>query len=241
MPPSPHMTAMIPARMGSERLKQKNLVMLGNEPMIGHAIKAARDSGVFQRVVINSESDIFAKIAARYGVEFYRRPAGLASSEARSDEVVKDFMEHHETDIVAWVNSTSPLQPAGEVAEVMRYFAERELDSLITVRREQVHCNFKGQPLNYRVEKSFAKTQELEPVERFVYSVMAWRKSSFLATYAERGNAILFGKTGFFPVSRVSSIIVKYEEDIRLLNEILAGKAALGDGPLVYFDPDKDV
>jgi len=235
-----HLTAMIPARMGSQRLAQKNLALLGDEPLIGHAIIAAKSAGVFDRIAINSESSVFAEIAERYGIEFYQRPEELASSEACSDDVVHDFMLNNPTDCVAWVNSIAPLQPSEEVRRVLEHFVEEGLDSLMTVREEQVHCNFRGQPLNYDVEEQFARTQDLDSVERFVYSLMVWKTESFLSTYAEKGYALLFGKMGFFPVSRESAIIVKREEDIRLCEYILAGMRARADKPLAYYEYAQD-
>ena len=63
--------AMVPARIGSTRLKMKNLALINGKPLISYAIEAAKASGVFSRVVVNSDNEIFAGIAKRYGVDFY--------------------------------------------------------------------------------------------------------------------------------------------------------------------------
>ena len=55
--------AMIPARLGSKRIKNKNLRLLGNKPLIAHVIEAAIKADVFDEIYINSESDIFEEIA----------------------------------------------------------------------------------------------------------------------------------------------------------------------------------
>jgi len=230
-----HITAMIPARLGSERLAKKNLVLLAGEPLIAHAIKAAKASGVFDRIVVNSESPVFERIAHQYDVEFYRRPAHLATSATKSDELVYDFAIHYLTDVIVWVNPTSPLQSGHEVREVVRHFVGAGLDSLITVKEEQVHCNFQGEALNYKQGENFAKTQDLEPVQRFVYSLMMWRRESFVAEYERQGNAILFGHIGFYPVSHLSSLIVKTEEDAKLCEYVLLGLAQKRGEPLTYF------
>jgi len=212
--------AMVPARIGSTRLPMKNLALVDGRPMISYAIEAARNAGVFDRVVVNGDHPVFAEIAARYGAEFYLRPAELGSSTTKSDDVVADFMEHHPASVTAWVNPTSPLQTADEVRRVVEHFQNENLDSLITVSSAQVHANFKGAPLNYRTDELFAQTQDLEPVELFVYSVMMWRNESFLAAYREKHHAFFVGKVGFFPVSRLSALIVKREEDLQLVDFI---------------------
>ena len=60
--------AMIPARIGSTRLRMKNLALINGKPLIYYAIEAAKTSGVFTRVILNSDHEIFADIARRYNV-----------------------------------------------------------------------------------------------------------------------------------------------------------------------------
>jgi CMP-N-acetylneuraminic acid synthetase len=225
---------MIPARRGSMRLKAKNLALLNGRPLVSYAIDAAKASGVFSRIVLNSEDEVFADIARQYGAEFYHRPPDLASSSAKSDTVVHDFILKNPCDIVAWVNSTSPLQTGEEVRQVVEYFQIEQLDSLITVRNEQVHALLDGQPLNFNEQEIFAQTQDLKPVGLFVYSVMMWRTKSFLEHFQKNGHAILCGKVGYYPVSKLTSIIIKKEEDFKIAEFLLAGMDARREFSLKY-------
>ncbi|MEW6500659.1 MAG: cytidylyltransferase domain-containing protein [Thermodesulfobacteriota bacterium] len=228
--------AMIPARIGSTRLPMKNLALIAGEPMIAYAIKAAKESGVFDRIVVNGDSPVFAKVAERYGVEFYLRPTELGSSTTKSDDVVHDFMANHPGEIVCWVNPTSPLQTGEEVRQVVDHFQKERLDTLITVSDAQVHANFDGQPLNYRTDELFAQTQDLIPVQLFVYSLMMWRCAPFMAEYAVKRHAFFVGRVGFFPVSKLSAIIIKRQEDLELADFILQTRKKGGAGALSY-DP----
>ena len=223
-----NIVAMVPARMGSERLRLKNLALLNGKPLISYAVEAAKDSGAFSRIVLNSDGDIFSKVAQRYGVDFYLRPDQLGSSDTNSDDVVYDFMRKHPSDLVAWVNPISPLQTAEEIRQAVEYFVEEELDSLITVKNEQVHCIYQGEPVNFSLEGLFAKTQDLVPVQSFVYSVMMWRTSTFLREYEKNGYALMSGKLGYFRVSTKSSFIIKTDEDLMVAESIL--KAGEADG-----------
>jgi len=228
--------AMIPARMGSTRLAMKNLVLIDGRPMIYYAIAAAKAAGIFDRIVLNSENAIFGEIAKRYSVDFYLRPEKLGSSTAKSDDVVDDFMSRYPAEITAWVNPTSPLQTGEEIRKVVECFISEQLDTLITVRSEQVHALYGGRPLNFKVDEQFAQTQDIMPVERFVYSVMMWRNEVFRRTFSVKGYALFCGKIGYFPVSKESALIVKTEEDIKLIDYIATGKAMKAGAPLTY-DP----
>jgi CMP-N-acetylneuraminic acid synthetase len=214
--------AMIPARFGSTRLKMKNLALIDGKPMISYSINAAKESGVFDKVIVNSEHDIFSDIARRYNVDFYHRPEILGSSEAKSDEVVADFMRSYpEADIVAWVNPIAPFQTSQEIEDIISHFVKEKLDSLITVEKLQVHCNFKGNSINYERGEIFAQTQDLSPVEPFVYSVMIWRKEKFLSDFENKGFSLFCGKFDTYPVNKISGIIIKTAEDLKLADLLM--------------------
>ncbi len=71
--------AVIPARGGSKRIPRKNIKSFAGKPMIGYAIGAALDSGLFDRVVVSTDDDEISAIAARHGAECpFSRPPDLA-------------------------------------------------------------------------------------------------------------------------------------------------------------------
>jgi len=230
-----NIVAMIPARIGSTRLKMKNLALIDGKPLIYYAIEAAKTSGVFSRIVLNSDNEVFSEIARRYDVEFYQRPVELGSSTTKSDIVVYDFMSKHPSDVLAWTNPTSPLQTGCEIKEVINYFVKEELDTLITTKNEQVHCVYQDKPINFKTEEIFAQTQDLEPVQPFVYSIMMWRNRAFMAAYEKLGHALLCGKVGYYPVSKKSTLIVKTEEDLLLADYIMRAEKQ-NNGQKIEYD-----
>ena len=229
-------TAMIPARMGSERLKQKNLALLDGKPLISYAINAANESQSFDQVVVNSDGKMMSQIAERYKVDFYYRDPVLASSQTKSDDVIYDFVQHYPCDIVAWVNPISPLQPPDEIHDVVQYFLNNDLDSLITVGNHQVHCVYENNPINFSTQGLFAKTQDLIPVQSFVYSVMMWKSSTFIKEYEDKGYALLSGKLGYYAVSKESAIIIKTEEDLMIAENLLKARNNSSSYKVTYDD-----
>ena len=71
------------------------------------------------------------------------------------------------------------------------------------------------------MDEKFKKTQDLDPVREMVYSIMMWKTSSFIKEMASKGYAILHGKVGYHPVSKLSALIVKTADDLKLINYIL--------------------
>ena len=228
--------AMIPARIGSTRLRMKNLALLDGKPLIYYAIDAAKRSGVFDRILLNSDHDVFGMVAERYGIEFYKRPVQLGSSSTKSDDVVNDFILNNPSDIIVWVNPTSPLQTAGEIKKVIDYFIEERLDTLITVQDLQVHCLYKNKPVNFDIEKKFDQTQDLTPVQPYVYSIMMWKSETFREQYNKKGYALFCGNVGHYPVSKESALIIKKKEDLILAENLLKAKNKSKTNDINYDD-----
>lgn len=71
--------AVIPARGGSKRIPHKNIKFFAGKPMIAHAIGIAQSSGLFDHIVVSTDDDGIARVAAECGAEVpFVRPAGLA-------------------------------------------------------------------------------------------------------------------------------------------------------------------
>lgn len=71
--------AIIPARGGSKRIPGKNIRQFVGQPIIAYSIQAAIDSGVFDRVIVTTDSDEIAEVARRFGGEVpFNRPKELS-------------------------------------------------------------------------------------------------------------------------------------------------------------------
>lgn len=81
--------AVIPARGGSKRIPRKNIKPFAGKPMIAYAIAAARESGVFDRVIVSTDDAEIAAIAAVEGAELpFTRPPELADDHTPTVPVI---------------------------------------------------------------------------------------------------------------------------------------------------------
>jgi len=63
--------AMIPARLGSARVKNKNLRLINKKPLIQYIIDSALQSEYLDDIYINSEALIFKELADHNNIHFY--------------------------------------------------------------------------------------------------------------------------------------------------------------------------
>ncbi len=81
--------AVIPARGGSKRIPRKNIRLFAGQPMIAYSIAAARDSNLFDHILVSTDDHEIAEIATAYGAEVpFMRPAALSDDYTGTIEVI---------------------------------------------------------------------------------------------------------------------------------------------------------
>jgi CMP-N-acetylneuraminic acid synthetase len=207
--------AMIPARMGSQRLKQKNLTPLRGAPLIAHAIRKCREADVFDEIWVNSEHEDFAAIAAREGVRFHRRPPALADDAATSEQFVAEFLENHVCQFVFQVHSIAPLLTTRDLVAFVAEMRTGRHDALLSVVDEPLEAFCDGAPINFSLDRK-TNSQDLKPVRRICWAVTAWRRETYLAATAAGACATYAGRVGLFSVNRLAGHVVKTAQDLAM-------------------------
>ena len=211
---------MIPARMGSQRLKQKNLRELAGVPLLTRAIRKCKEADVFDEIWVNSEHPAFAVIAKTEGVEFHQRPESLGNNQATSEQYVAEFLEKHPCEYVVQVHSIAPLLSIADIRQFVGILEGGEYDCLLSVDLVQIECAYRNQPVNFNFSEK-TNSQDLEPVQRLSWSISAWRRSTYLAAVAAGQCATYSGKVGFHPVSQLAGHVIKTEDDLKIAEALL--------------------
>jgi CMP-N-acetylneuraminic acid synthetase len=123
----------IPAKLDSKRLKNKNIREIGGIPMFLHSVDYANASKYNVDVIVSSESDIVEEICNQNDVVFHKRPIDLCG-----DVEVVDVYEHIINEINEEYNLVVCLQPdnpnrSHTLDECIDYMIENKYDDLITV------------------------------------------------------------------------------------------------------------
>jgi pseudaminic acid cytidylyltransferase len=81
--------AIIPARGGSKRIPNKNIKVFAGQPIISYSINAAKDSKLFDRIILSTDSKEIAEIGKSYGAEVpFMRPSELADDYTGTADVL---------------------------------------------------------------------------------------------------------------------------------------------------------
>lgn len=212
--------AMIPARIGSQRLARKNLREIQGVPLIARAIRKCHEAACFDEIWVNSDDDIFAPIALAEQAQFHLRPAHLGDHNATSEDFIEEFLREHECDRLVQVHSIAPLLTASEVRDFVASWNASGEDVMLSCIHDQIEVAFQGVPVNFTFDRK-TNSQELTPVQRITWSITGWKSRSFLEAKDTGKVATYYGRVGFFPVSAISGHVVKTEADLQVADALI--------------------
>jgi CMP-N,N'-diacetyllegionaminic acid synthase len=135
--------AFVPARSGSERVPGKNVRPLAGHPLLAYAVETALQSGVFERVVVSTDSAEIANVARWYGADVpFLRPPEYATSTSPDAEWLAFTLQGLEEpyDLFAIVRATNPFRGPDTVRRGLDRLLEiPEADSLRAVELVKQH------------------------------------------------------------------------------------------------------
>jgi len=134
--------AIIPARGGSKGLPKKNIISLGNKPLIAWSIEAALSSKFITNVIVSSDDKDILKVANDYGAQTHLRSASLASDNAKTEPVLVEVLSYLESknqnfDYLVLLQPTSPLRTVSDIDEAFTILTGKKATSLISVKEPE--------------------------------------------------------------------------------------------------------
>jgi len=142
----PSAVGFVPARQGSKRVPGKNIRPLGGHPVIAYTIAQARDSGVFESVIVSTDSEEIAAVARHYGAEVpFLRPVECAGDTSPDiewlDYTLAELKRRGRTwDCFSLLRPTSPFRTAGTIRRAWaRFISQDGADSLRAVEKCAQH------------------------------------------------------------------------------------------------------
>lgn len=131
--------AVIPARGGSKRIPKKNIRQFCGKPIISYSIKAAKETNLFDRIIVSTDSEEIAEVAKTYDAEVpFIRPAELSDDFTGTIPVLLhalNWLSKHgfATDYFCCIYATAPFVRSEHLIEGLNLLKKRNATTAFSV------------------------------------------------------------------------------------------------------------
>ena len=167
--------AIITARGGSKRIPKKNIKEFCGKPIIAYSIEAALKSGIFDEVMVSTDSEEIAEIAKQYGASVpFLRSEKTSNDFATTSDVLEEVINQYKMngknyDIVCCIYPTAPFITAEKIKNAMDLFIDKDASCVTPVVRFSFPPQRAVVVRNERIEFQYpqyvkTRSQDLEPI-----------------------------------------------------------------------------
>jgi len=132
--------AVIAARGGSKGVKDKNIRLLADKPLIAHTISQVKRWGKFDKFIVSTDSERIASVAREYGAEVpFLRPLSLAGDTSPKMDALRHALLGAEEcygekfDALLDLDATSPVRTVGDIDGILEAFKETKASCVFSV------------------------------------------------------------------------------------------------------------
>lgn len=213
--------ALIPARSGSVRVKDKNIKIFAGHPLIGRKIQQLRLSDV-DEIFLGSDSEEYLEIAEQYGATpILRSEIACDEKVSSANNMIADFLNRipEAFDIIVWVHCTNPFLYARHYNDAIKLMLDNSLshDSLLSVYKMKSHMwEDEATPVNYNPwAEKHTLAKDLKPVYFQTGGIfIQWAKNM------RKNNYFFANKPKFVIHDSIEAIDIDTEKDFRFANSI---------------------
>jgi CMP-N,N'-diacetyllegionaminic acid synthase len=204
---------LIPARGGSKRIPNKNIIDINGRPLISYVIASALK--LTGDVFVSTNNREIADISAKCGAKIIWRPTEISGDNSKTEDAVKHFIyQVDSTDIIVVMQATTPLVSYNKVFDGINLMDK--YDSVISVSEDRsFYWDSYGKPVNF-IPGERPRTQDMLPWYKENGAFYITSKKAFLET-----SLFYSGKVGFVEMSNEESIDIDNIEDVKLLEKII--------------------
>lgn len=131
--------ALIPARKGSKRIKDKNIKTLGGQPLLQWTLELARACDLFQEVIVSTDEPVSIGMAGSFGCNWHDRKPEHASDSAHDFLWVQDVMKDRTEEIFCILRPTSPFRTQSTIRRAYARLIGSGADSVRAVEKVSQH------------------------------------------------------------------------------------------------------
>lgn len=193
-------TAVIPIRSGSQRVKDKNLRPFANTTLMENKINSLLQVSKLDSIIVNTNSEEAIEIVKekylQKGVKWHRREEYYASSQCSGSEFFQHLGEVTETDIFVYAPCTSPFVKPETISQCIQTYLNKmdECDCIATVSSIKEFMWLDGKPVNYNPQHA-PNSQDLPDIVALNFGVTVTSRENLIANHNIIGKHPKFIKT----------------------------------------------
>ncbi len=152
-------TAVIPVRAGSRRLKNKNILPFGDSNLLIHKIRQLKQVPLIDKIYVSSDSDEMLKMAQSEDVNIHKRPLEYCDEKSKTfNEVVEHIANSLPGDILMWTPCVCPLcTPKNYTDAISAYnnqvIKNEQFDSVVSAESFKKYLYGDGKFINFNPDK----------------------------------------------------------------------------------------
>jgi CMP-N-acetylneuraminic acid synthetase len=165
-------SAVIPVRKNSQRVKNKNLRLFNKKNLLIYKIEKLKHIKYIDQIIVNSDSEEAIKIAKDLKVKFWKRDEYYASSKCTNSEFWSHIAETTNSEYIMFTNCTSPLVKISTYNKIFKKFEETKNinDSLNTVTEEKSFLYLDNKAINFDPSKA-PNSQNLPNIVKLNFAI----------------------------------------------------------------------
>ncbi len=209
--------AFITARLGSKRLKKKNIKFFFGKPVISYPVKACIKSKIFKRIIVSTESRLISSVAKKYKAEVpFLRPKKLATDRTTTLKLMKFLikkMNFKSSEIIFCIYPVTPLLKPNFLKKAFNQFKKEKCDFLFPVLKTN-----KMNKNNFSLDKNKNIIKRKNKKNYFMDSGQFY--IGYAKSYLKKKSIIFSGSSKGILISRNKGIDVNTLEDWVKLKKI---------------------
>lgn len=222
--------ALITARSGSKRLKNKNLLDFKGKPLIAWTIIEALNSKYIDEVIISTDDEQIADISKTFGGSvLFKRPKNLAKDKSSSISVVQHSIQELEKnnkfyEHLILLQPTSPLRKSYHIDEAVELYNNHNADCLISISEATDINQMKNFLCTDENSKEYIKFNNLQTSDMKSLNKFRINGALYLVKIdlmQNQNSIILKSNTFAYIMDTKFSIDIDTESDFRLAEEII--------------------
>lgn len=215
--------ALILAREGSKRIKNKNIVKVKKKPVIFFTLNELNKSEKIHKIFVMTDSSLIESEIKKLKfkkVDVIGRTKKSATDNAQSEVAIFEFVKKYEYEYIYFVQLTNIFLKKQDIDNSINIFFKEKYDSMLSVIKSDKFIwrkkNNKISPSNYKLDKrplkkSLKDSYFLENGSFYIFGSSGFKKN----------NLRLYGKIGYYPMGKETYFDIDDLDDLRVAAKLI--------------------